>query len=562
MKFRERVQKFFFPAAGSPRWMFILPYVVLGVLTIALLFGGVHAWEYTNSPGFCGTTCHTMPPQNTAYLESPHSNITCEECHIGRASFTSQLSRKTQGIKETYDQIFGLYTYPIRAEALRPASETCEKCHRPETFSDDSLRNIDHFANDVHNTETTTYLIMKTGGGAKREGGGRGIHWHIVNQVYYYSEDPESQVIPYVRVVNDDGTTTEYTDIASGFDASKIDQSKLKRMDCITCHNRITHNFPPPAESVDLAMSRGLIDKSIPLIHQKAVAVLTAQYASHDEAAKAIAAIEDEYKNNLFDYYSQNGSKVKAAVTEIQAIYDRTVFQDQKIDWTTHPNNIGHINSPGCFRCHDGKHLDEKQQAIRLECNLCHSVPVVSGAQDFVTDIQISHGLEPDSHFNANWIAMHNKAVDATCTNCHTTQDMGGTSNTSFCSNSACHGTVFTFAGFDAPALREVIQAQLPPPVVEQPLTPPTGTPTYDNYIGALFKANCSACHGDQPSAGLTLITYAGAMAGSENGPVIIPGDSANSKLVQIQSGRHFKNLSPEDLNFVIQWIDAGAPEK
>jgi nitrate/TMAO reductase-like tetraheme cytochrome c subunit len=562
MKLGERLRRFFFPSPDSPRWMLILPYAVLGLLTLGLLFGGVHAWEYTNSPGFCGTVCHTMPPQNAAYIESPHANITCEECHIGRASFTSQLTRKSQGIKETYDQIFELYEFPIRAQVLRPARETCEKCHQPETFSDDSLRNIAHFKNDLNNTSTITYLIMKTGGGAKREGGGRGIHWHILNPVYYYTEDPEEQSIPYVRVVNDDGTTTEYTDIESGFDASKLDESKLKQMDCITCHNRVTHDFPAPADSVDLAMSRGLIDPSIPFIRKKAVDALTVKYETHDEASKAIAAIETDYKNNLFDYYSTNGAKVKAALKEIQTIYDRTVFLDQKIDWTTHPNNIGHINTPGCFRCHDGKHLDANQQAVRLECNVCHSVPIVSSTEDFVTNIEISHGLEPDTHFNANWISMHNQAIDSTCSNCHTTADPGGTSNTSFCSNSACHGTVFTFAGFDAPALREIIKAQLPPPVVEAPLTSPTGTPTYDNYIGALFQANCSACHGEDPSAGLSLITYAGAMKGSENGPVIVSGDSANSKLVQVQSKRHFKNLTEEELNFVIQWIDAGAPEK
>lgn len=562
MKLGERLRNFFFPSPDSPRWMLILPYAVLGALTLLLLFGGVHAWEYTNSPQFCGTVCHTMPPQNAVYLESPHANVTCEECHIGRASFTSQLTRKSQGLKETYYQIFKLYEYPIRARALRPALETCEKCHRPETFSDDSLRNISHFKSDINNTASTTYLIMKTGGGAKREGGGRGIHWHIVNPVYYYSDDPLNQEIPYVRVMNDDGTFTEYTDIESGFDPAAIDESQLKQMDCITCHNRVTHEFTPPADSVDLAMSRGLIDPSIPFIRKKAVDALSASYASRDEAMAAFATLENDYRENLFDYYSQNGRKVQAAVAEIKAIYDRTVFLDQKIDWTTHPNNIGHINSPGCFRCHDGKHLDENQQAVRLECNVCHSVPIVSSSEDFVTNIEISHGLEPESHFNANWISMHNEAIDTTCSNCHTTDDPGGTSNTSFCSNSACHGTVFTFAGFDAPALREIIKAQLPPLVLEAPLTAPTGTPTYDSYIGPLFTANCSACHGEDPSAGLSLITYADAMKGSENGPVIVAGDSANSLLVEVQSGRHFKNLTDEDLNFVIQWIDAGAPEK
>src|SRR5436190_361925 len=163
MKLRERLTKFFFPAPGSTHWLFILPYVVLGMFSLLVLIGGVHGWEYTNSPQFCGTACHTMPPQNIAYLESPHANVTCEECHIGRASFVDQLSRKIQGIKETYDEIFKLYKYPIYAQALRPARDTCEKCHQPETFSDDSLRTISHFGDDIHNEQSSIYLILKTG---------------------------------------------------------------------------------------------------------------------------------------------------------------------------------------------------------------------------------------------------------------------------------------------------------------------------------------------------------------------------------------------------------------
>ena len=257
MKIRERLTKFFFPGPNSPRGMLVMPYAVLGALTLLLISGSVYGWEYTNSPSFCGTTCHTMPPQNTAYELSPHANVTCEECHIGRASFVNQLTRKSQGLHETYYMLFSLYEYPIRARALRPARDTCEKCHQPETFSDDSLRVLSRFKNDQNNTRENIYLIMKTGGGAKREGLGRGIHWHIVNTVDYYSTDEISQNIPYVRVHNDDGTTTEYVDVESSFDPAELDESQLKTMDCATCHNRVTHEFTMPEDSVDAAMSRG-----------------------------------------------------------------------------------------------------------------------------------------------------------------------------------------------------------------------------------------------------------------------------------------------------------------
>ena len=192
-------------------------------------------------------------------------------------------------------------------------------------------------------------------------------------------------------------------------------------------------------------------------------------------------------------------------------------------------------------------------------------VPVVADQQDFVANIEISRGPEPESHLNPNWISLHNQAFGKSCSACHTTDDPGGTSNTAFCSNSACHGNVYTFAGFDAPALREILKAQLPPePEPETPEIPVlTGAPTYDNYVGPLFETKCSACHGDLESGGLNLLTYQSLMKGSDDGQVIVPGDSENSLLFQVQSaGKHFAKLLQDELAIVKQWIDAGAPEK
>ena len=556
MSTKESLRKYIIHPPGSPRWRMILPIIVVITIVLIALVGGSYAWEYSNSPQFCGTTCHTMPPQNAVYIESPHANVTCEECHIGRASFVNQLTRKSQGLKELYYQTFNLYEFPIRAKALRPAVDTCEKCHRPETFSDDSLRTIYHFGDGLNNTATTTYLILKTGGGTKREGLGFGIHWHIENPVYYFATDELSQEIPYVRVMKEDGTFIDYLDVESDLEVATLDETLLKPMDCITCHNRVTHDFQPPSVSIDEALARGLISPSIPGIRKRASDVLHADYENRTDAMKAIDAVEEYYKNT--DYYPGHGEEIKAAIAEIKTIYDRTVFHDQKIDWTTHPNNLGHINTAGCFRCHDGKHLDDNDQAIRLECNLCHSIPVVADAQDFTANIEISRGPEPETHLNANWISLHNQAFDITCSNCHSVEDAGGTTNTSFCSNSACHGSVYSFAGFDAPKLREILNPQVPAPAIAPPSIPVN--PTFENYIGSLFNARCVACHGENPSAGLNLTSYAAAMNGSDNGSVIMPGDAANSLLVMIQSEKHFANFTPEELMLIIQWIDAGAP--
>ena len=336
--------------------------------------------------------------------------------------------------------------------------------------------------------------------------------------------------------------------LSSGIELATIDESKLKQMECTTCHNRVSHNFKPPEYSVDDAMSRGLISPEIPGIHQKAVEVLYAAYETRDAAMQAIDNVGEYYKTS--DYYQGHSDQISQAVQAIKNIYDLTFFPDQKVDWTTHPNNIGHIKSPGCFRCHDGKHLDSKQQAIRLECNVCHSIPVVSRVDDFVTNIEISRGPEPESHLNANWISLHNQAFDPTCVSCHTTDDPGGTSNASFCSNSACHGNVYTYAGFDAPALREILKDQLPPPApVAEPAPSDTENPTYDLYVGPLFAAKCTICHGgSSPQKGLDLSAYGSTMDGGDEGAVITPGDSAGSLLVKIQSGQHFATFSADEL--------------
>ena len=556
------VKRFFFPPAGSPSRLFILPYGALAVIFIILVSGGIYGWNYTNSPGFCGYTCHTMPPQNATYLVSPHVNVDCTECHIGRSVLGTQFARKTEDLYEVYSMVFHTYTFPIQASRTRPARETCEKCHQPEAFTGNYLIMINHFTPDVANTPLSIYLMMKTGGGANLQGVASGIHWHVANKVEYYSTDPLDQTIPFVRVFNADGTTTDYIDTESNIDPSKIDPGKLKTVDCITCHNRVTHDFAPPADSVDNAMAAGTISPKIPEVRKKAVEVLSVPYGSQPVAMSGIAGLANYYKQYYSDFYSSNQDLINGAIKELQAIYNQTVFTDQKVDWTTHPNNLGHIDSPGCFRCHDGKHMNSKQQAIRLECNLCHSIPVVATSQDFLTDIEINRGPEPASHLNANWISLHHDAFDSTCSNCHSTADPGGTSNTSFCSNSACHGTDFKYAGFDAPSLRPILQAQLPTPAPTPTLAPVVGNPTFDANIQPMLVL-CTACHNStSPSANLDLSTYAGVMKGGKDGVIVIPGNSTGSLLVKIQIAQHFRNLTAQELALVKQWIDAGALEK
>lgn len=579
------IKNFFLPPAGATTLARVLPFAATALFVLVLFVAATVAWEETNSIAFCGLTCHTMPPEYTTHQVSAHANVTCEDCHMGRDVLGVMLPRKIIYSWQTGTAMLtGSYEYPIVARNMRPARDACENCHKPETFTSDQLVEIKRFAEDENNTPVSTFLVMKIGGGTQRQGLGYGIHWHIENPVLFYASDRERQDIPYIVVEGPDGSRTEYLDVESGFDPAAIRPEQLQRMDCITCHNRTAHGIDSPVDAVDQLIARELISTKIPKIKANAVAKLGAAYASEQEAMSAIAALKRDYQTNYPDFTRQNAELVDAAVQALQDQYRVSSFPEQKVGWQTHPNNAGHIESPGCFRCHDGKHLTSGGESIRLECNLCHSIPVVSGPTQINAQIELNRGFEPESHKNTNWINLHRTVFDDSCQGCHTVEDAGGTSNQSFCSNSACHGSSYKFAGFDAPRLREILAAQaaaLATPVPQKPTPDPEGgvspiiaTPTPKaavpegpvtwDTVAPILKARCISCHAANGMKGVDLSSYASTMKGGTNGPIIVPGNSEASLLVQVQiaAQKHFGQLSASELETVRRWIQAGAIEK
>jgi len=565
-KLLGRIKSFFLPPEGTPLWLRLAPYIALGILSILALWAGAYGWEYTNSAEFCGTACHTMPPEFTSYLASPHARVACVDCHIGQGFITERITRKAGDARHIIASVFKTYEYPIKVKHMRPARETCELCHFPEKFSDDSLRENVHYRSDIDNSSYTVYTILKTGGGSQRVGLGQGIHWHIENPVYFLALDREEQQIPYIRVVAEDGSSTEYIDIESDFNVNDINEEDLIQMDCITCHNRISHLVSFPEEIIDELLVRGIISSDIPEIRRIALDTYYKDYSNTASALAAFDLLDYFYQEKYPDYYEQNLGDITQAIEELKTSYTNTVYLEQKSNWASHPDNIGHENSPGCLRCHDGQHLNQEKEAIRLECNLCHSIPVVSEEGDFLTLIELSTGPEPENHLDANWISFHHLVYEPSCGNCHTMADPGGVSNTSFCSNSACHGVSWEFAGFDAPALRETILELLPTP---QPTPAPVVVPedpeslTYTEVVSDILVSRCGVCHGGSAQAGLNFNTYSSLMAGNENGPVIIPGDPAGSLLLlnTVETGSHFAQFTSQEQIIIEGWIGAGAAE-
>ncbi|MCL4561863.1 MAG: NapC/NirT family cytochrome c [Chloroflexi bacterium] len=574
-KIVRKIRNFFLVPATAPLYIRLAPFVFMGALTTVLVIGGVAGWNYTNSTAFCGTTCHTMPPEYSSYLSSPHARVECWECHLGRDTLTRQLPRKIAHSETAYAILFHTYEYPIVAKKMRPATEACETCHYPNKFSNDSVQEIRTYADDEKNSFETIYLILKTGGGTKRQGLGLGIHWHIENKVSFLATDEMQQNIPYVRVEDENGKITEYYDVSSGVGPEDVAGKYLVTMDCITCHNRTAHSIPAPTEAVAQALTKGLIPNDLPYINKQAVALLSVSYPNQQAAFAAIDGLMSYYAKYYPQLYSQQPEKIQKAIDTLKDIYPQEYYPEQDLDYTTHPDNLGHIDSPGCFRCHDGKHLTSSGEAIRLECNLCHSIPTVSNSSKFVTNLEIVRGPEPASHTETNWMALHGKVIDPTCATCHPPTDPA-TDYTklqgkppldgSFCGNSECHGTEWTYAAFNSPALYSILDNQ----IIELKAAAPTQAPignapvTYENTFKAIFANQCSSCHqGANGMGGLDLSTYAGAVKGTKDGPGIDPGNPDNSLIFKIQSaGNHYGQLAAAEIDTLKQWIAGGAPEK
>jgi len=146
-------------------------------------------------------------------------------------------------------------------------------------------------------------------------------------------------------------------------------------MDCVDCHNRPTHIYIPPDQAVDQALIAHKLDASLPYIKQQAVAALTGKYDTTETAVQAIAHdIEGFYESKYPEAAKDKQLEIRNAIAEVQQVFRRTTFPEMKVDWQTHPNNLGHFYFNGCFRCHDGQHVSPEGKVISKECNICHTL--------------------------------------------------------------------------------------------------------------------------------------------------------------------------------------------
>lgn len=361
---------------NSPKTRGQIAVAVLGALiaTIVLAgatYKGVHVMESTE---FCGQACHTvMQPEATAHARSPHSKVACAECHIGAGAdwfVKSKISGSWQLIAVTLD----LYPKPIPSPVhnLRPARDTCEECHTPTKFTGDRLKVRTHFDSDEANTQLKTVLMVHVGGQKGKTASG--IHWHVGEGVSIrYLGDAKREKIYDVELTNPDGTKKLF----KAPEAAPAG-TQWRNMDCVDCHNRPTHIYRDPDTEVNSALDDGRIDTSLPFVKREAMRILQVAYPSHEAARAGIATeVEKFYRENYPQVLAERASAVTQAGKALGDIYCWNVFPQMKVTWNTYPDHIGHESSPGCFRCHDNKHIakvGDKDEKIGKKCSTCHNL--------------------------------------------------------------------------------------------------------------------------------------------------------------------------------------------
>jgi nitrate/TMAO reductase-like tetraheme cytochrome c subunit len=419
--------------------------VAVGIGLAVIGAVGIVGWEYSNSDAFCASMCHSVHPEEIAsHKTASHARVRCVECHMGRNSTLKLITMKPAHFKELWGMIVG-YERPLHASGMRPAREACEACHFPQAEHHDSIALIKRYGTDAKSTESEYRLALHTSATAVRDQPWKvsGIHWHIDNDVLFKAADVQGRNIPWVQVTKPDGTKMTYVDAESKLSKEELAKLEPRRMECFNCHNAVGHPFRNPVDKVDAAIAAGRIDRELPGIKSRAVALINAAADLSGPLDQRTAAIDKLIAENAAKSAIAANLKEKDAQFQkvMRGILLDSTLEEKGLTWESFPNHAGHKDSPGCFRCHNGKHLNDKGESIRLQCTLCHDLPKVTldNGKGSVPSTVVAGVTPPGSHSEPNFMHEHRFKLDETCSMCHGKIEFGREGG-GFCSNPACHG--------------------------------------------------------------------------------------------------------------------------
>jgi len=398
-------------------------FILFTIITLIILFlsvyGSFEAYHLTESVEFCGTLCHkVMEPEYTAYQNSSHANVACVECHVGSGA-SWYVKSKLSGLHQVYAVATKTYPSPIETPLhdLRPARETCEKCHWPQKFYARNLQTNKYFLTDSLNSEWSIFLQMKIGPEFSDLGLTEGIHWHInpdIN-IEYISENDKRELITYVKFTNNaTGEVTIYRNPDTEISDSTVAAASARTMDCIDCHNRPSHKYSSPPVYFDKAMLTNEVSQDIPFIKRTAMGILRNTFTDKDTALMQIReTIINYYKSDFSGYFENNYAKIDKSVAALQKGYSQNTFAGMKVTYDVYPDHIGHLESEGCFRCHNDAFTSENGRVIKRDCNLCHTI-IGQGSREMIrfTNIKDTLEFQHPVDIGTAW-------KEANCSECH-----------------------------------------------------------------------------------------------------------------------------------------------
>jgi len=418
--------------------------LVVGAFGTFFVVGATSVIAWTETADFCGR-CHTMGPELAAHAAGPHGDVTCGECHVG-PGVEGWVKAKLNGTRQLVEIVLGTFPEPIPPpdhDSLPPPSETCLRCHSLDRVGTAALVTRTEYTQDEANTRQFVGLMIRPGGGDVFDVD-RSVHWHVLADVRFRSDDEAGQSIRWVGVPRPDGSVDEYLrqdEIRLAEDVEPdleriARESDARPMDCISCHNRIGHPLPSPRRALDQAMAAGRIDPELPYIKREGMRILWSNFASEAAADAEIDRLRSFYELRYPSLAAREAVAINDAMDELKILYRLAATPEMRVTATTYPDNLGHTDFAGCFRCHDGGHFlvengAATKKAIPSSCDTCHTFPQIGGA---IASLPL--GVPPESHDDTVWVFNHRLIATGedpgtnSCGECHARD---------YCSN--CHAT-------------------------------------------------------------------------------------------------------------------------
>jgi hypothetical protein len=244
---------------------------------------------------------------------------------------------------------------------------------------------------------------MKIGPQYSALGLNEGIHWHINPDVtieYVAADESREDIVQVKYTDKKTGKSWVFQNEEEPVADSTLRMNPSRVMDCMDCHNRPSHMYKAPQHYIDDRMITGKIPSSIPMIKRTAMEILKNSFSTVDSAYLAISdGVTSFYKENYPDYYAANKAQVDQAIQSIEDGYSKNTFPVMKVSYDKYPDHIGHLESRGCFRCHNGKFKTPEGKVIPRDCNLCHTIigqgkPGSMQMVDAIDTLEFRHPVE------------------------------------------------------------------------------------------------------------------------------------------------------------------------